>query len=80
MYIDTAGSAVPTPQTTKDPVYGWIDVIKDETYVEYEITITFTSVVEVMKLRYDAAEKCLGKFMEKRMQKKFFNMCDKNKQ
>jgi hypothetical protein len=72
VYIDTNASTVPTPQTTKDPVYGWIEVIKDETYVEYEIFITFTSDIEVMKLRYDAAEKMFGEIYGENIAKEVF--------
>ncbi len=57
VYIDTEGRVVPTPQATKDPVYGWIKVITDETYVEYAISITFDPDASLLNLRYDAAEK-----------------------
>ena len=30
VYVDINGSSVPTPQATKDPVYGWIKVTTDE--------------------------------------------------
>ena len=57
VYIDTDGSAVPTPQTTKDPVYGWIKVETNVVDVEYGISITFETDQEVLKARFDAAEK-----------------------
>ena len=57
VYIDINGSSVPTPQATKDPVYGWIKVTTDETYVEYAISITFDPNTSLLISRYDAAEK-----------------------
>jgi len=57
VYIDTEGSSLPTPQPTKDPVYGWIKVETDDEYVEYHMSITFTSDQELLKARLDAAEK-----------------------
>ncbi len=57
VYIDTNVSVVPTPQATKDPITGWIKVETNETYVEYEISITFTSDQETLKARFDVAEK-----------------------
>jgi len=57
VYIDTEGRVVPTPQATKDPVYGWIKVETNLTYVEYSMSITFSSDQELMKARLDAAEK-----------------------
>lgn len=60
VYIDTEVRVVPTPQTTKDPVYGWIKVETDETYVEYSISITWTSDSKLLNERYDAAEKMLS--------------------
>ncbi len=57
VYIDTSGAVVPTPQATKDPVYGWIKVDHNRQDVEYGISITFTSDQEILKARFDAAEK-----------------------
>ncbi|NLD50177.1 MAG: copper amine oxidase N-terminal domain-containing protein [Clostridiaceae bacterium] len=72
VYIDTNGSVAPTPIGTKDPIYGWIDITKDETYVEYGINITFTSDTEVMKLRYYAAEQMFGEVYGKDIAKEVF--------
>ena len=57
VYIDTNESIEPTPQATKDPVYGWIKVETNIVDVEYGISITFTSDQEILKARFDAAEK-----------------------
>lgn len=57
VYIYTDGRVVPTPQATKDPVYGWIKVDTDRQDVEYGISITFTSDSKILEERYDAAEK-----------------------
>jgi hypothetical protein len=57
VYIDTNASTVPTPQTTKDPVYGWIKIETDKEYVEYSISITWTTDNTLLNKRYDAAEK-----------------------
>lgn len=57
VYIDTEGSSIPTPQPTKDPVYGWIKVETDKTYIEYSMSITFDTDKDLLNLRYDAAEK-----------------------
>lgn len=57
VYIDTNVVAVPTPQATKDPVYGWIKVETDKEYVEYSMSITWTADNDLLNQRYDAAEK-----------------------
>jgi len=57
VYIDTNGSVVPTPQATKDPVYGWIKVETDLTYVEYSMSIVWDPDETILNLRYNAAEK-----------------------
>ena len=57
VYIDTEGRVVPTPQATKDPIYGWIKVEIDKTYVEYSMTISFSSDKDLLKARLDEAEK-----------------------
>lgn len=57
VYIDTVGSAVPTPQTTKDPVYDWIKVETDGERSEFYQTITWSSDQSILEARYSAAEK-----------------------
>ena len=57
VYIDVNGSVAPSPQTSKDPVMGWIKVGENFTYVEYEISIAWTPDAEILNKRYDAAEK-----------------------
>ena len=57
VYIYTEGRVVPTPQTTKDPVYGWIDVKTDVADVEYSMSIDFSSDKDLLKARLDAGEK-----------------------
>ncbi len=60
VYIDTNVSVVPTPQATKDPVYGWIKVETNVVDVEYSISITWDPNTEILNARYDAAEKMLA--------------------
>jgi hypothetical protein len=57
VYIDINGSVVPTPQTTKDPITGWIKVETNVVDVEYGITIVWIADTEILNARYDAAEK-----------------------
>ncbi|NLD50281.1 MAG: copper amine oxidase N-terminal domain-containing protein [Clostridiaceae bacterium] len=57
VYIDTNGSVAPTPQGTKDPVYGWIKVETNVVDVEYGITIVWIADNGILNARYDAAEK-----------------------
>ena len=73
VYIDTEGRVVPTPQATKDPVYGWIKFETDVADVEYEISIVWTSDVNILNLRYDAAEKMFAEVYGKEIAKEIFN-------
>jgi len=73
VYIDTENKAVPTPQATKDPVYGWIKVGTDVVDVEYEISIIWTSDIDILNLRYDAAEKIFAEVYGEEIAKEVFN-------
>jgi len=57
VYIDVDGGETPTPQVTKDPVYGWIKVKTDGEDSEYLQIITLSSDNSIREARYSAAEK-----------------------
>ena len=79
VYIDTEGRVVPTPQATKDPVYGWIKVETDVADVEYGISITFTSDQKLLKARLDAAEKMFSEIYGKDIAKEIFQYVGQKK-
>ncbi|HPT76953.1 MAG TPA: copper amine oxidase N-terminal domain-containing protein [Defluviitaleaceae bacterium] len=79
VYIDTESRVLPTPQATKDPVYGWIKVETDVVDVEYGISITFTSDQELMKARLDAAEKMFAEVYGEDIAKEVFEYVRKKK-
>lgn len=72
VYIDTEVRVVPTPQTTKDPVYGWIKVETNKAYVEYSMTISFSSDKDLLKARLDAAEKMFAEKYGEAIAKEIF--------
>ncbi len=80
VYIDTEGRVVPTPQTTKDPVYGWIDVETDKTYVEYSMSINFSSDKDLLKARLDAAEKMFAEKYGEAIAKEVFQYLRQKKE
>jgi len=72
VYIDVDGGETPTPQATKDPVYGWIKVRTNVVDVEYSISITFTSDSEILKARFDASEKMFAEVYGENISKEIF--------
>lgn len=56
VYVDTKGNVVPTPQTTKDPITGWIKV-ESGGDTEYMQIITVSSDWTLLEARYREAEK-----------------------
>ena len=80
VYIYTEGRVVPTPQTTKDPVYGWIRVETDKPYVEYSMSITFSSDKDLLKARLDAAEKMFAEKYGEAITKEVFQYLRQKKE
>jgi hypothetical protein len=80
VYIYTEGRVVPTPRTTKDPVYGWIDVETDKTYVEYSMSIEFSSDKDLLKARLDAAEKMFAEKYGEAIAKEVFQYLRQKKE
>ncbi|NLD47070.1 MAG: copper amine oxidase N-terminal domain-containing protein [Clostridiaceae bacterium] len=59
VYVDVNGksTSAPTPQTTKDPITGWIEVETNVVDVEYRMSIDWDPDSTILNERYDAAEK-----------------------